>query len=509
MQKQANFTLVSKNTRIWRLEADIPLVRIICTVMTRTRSVKTALLAGMTLTACVSAPPPPERPNFDLASDTFAAAPVQIFAAEPVTIAWWERFEDPVLTQLVQTALIENKDLAVAAANIETARASLNRQTLNQSYSTSANASGDVGRAARDGADVEVSGSGTLGASWEFDAYGGIAAQIESAARQVEVFEEVRRDLAVTVAAETALAYVDYRGNQVRLDVAQTNAALQSDSVELLNALFENGRATRLDVERAEAQYRTTLASLPLLEINIRSAAIRLAVLTGRTDFETATWLDAPAPSVSVIPAPPASLNIGAPEALIRRRPDIRAAEADIARLLALGDVERARLFPTLTFNANILALFTEDNTSAESFGFGIGPALSWEGPDLRRVRADIEIADAQTRAAYADYESAVVAALGEVETALVSYAQEQSRQPDLMAASASAERALELAQLRFEEGLDDFFDVIDAQRTLLDAQDRLESNRLATTRQAISTYRALGGIWQDDELAQTLSESE
>jgi len=321
------------------------------------RFVPIAVSAGLTLTACVSAPAPPARPDFTVAADSYSEGREQIVPVAVVSAEWWTQFDDPVLTQLIELALAENKDLAVAAANIETARARLNRQTLNESFSTSANASGDVGRAAREGADVEVSGNASLGASWEFDAYGGIAAQIEGAARQVEAFEEVRRDVAVTVAAETALAYVDYRGNQVRLDVARSNASLQSDSVDLLNALFENGRATRLDVERAEAQYRTTLASLPLLEINIRTAAIRLAVLTGRTEFDAAAWLDQTASGTAIIPVPPASLNIGAPQDLIRRRPDIRAAEADIARLLALGDVERARLFPTLTFNADLLAL--------------------------------------------------------------------------------------------------------------------------------------------------------
>ena len=424
-------------------------------------------------------------------------------------MTWWTGFADPLLDQLIAAALAENKDLAVAAANIETARATLARQTLDGSFSTSAAASAEISRAARDGADTELSGSGQIGASWEFDAFGGIAASIEGAVFQVEQLREIRRDVAVTVAAETALAYVDYRGNQVRLSVAQSNAELQGESVELLNVLFENGRATRLDVERAEAQYRTTLASLPLLEINIRSAAIRLAVLTGRTDFAPSDALAQQAGSEIVIPRPPIALGVGTPQDLIRRRPDIRAAEADIARRLALGEAERARLFPTLTFNADLLSLFTEDNSGIESFGFGIGPAIRWDGPDLRRVRGDIDIADAQTRAAFASYERTIVEALGEIELALVSYSEEQKRRPDLEAAANFAARALELARLRFDEGIDDFLDVIDAQRTLLDAQDRLESNRLATTRQAIATYRALGGIWQDEEIARAVPESE
>lgn len=437
----------------------------------------------------------------------FVSAVPVMTSADQTVMNWWSVFNDPHLSRLVESALDENNDLEVAAANIEAARAILDRQRLSRSSSTASSASAELGRGARAGADTELSASGQVGAAWEFDAFGGNSSAIRGAEFQVEQAREIRRDIAVIIAAETALAYVDYRGNQVRLAVAQSNAELQGESVGLLNVLFENGRATRLDLERAEAQYRTTLASLPLLEINIRSALIRLATLTGRVDMSDVMGEVETAPIA--IPSPPQSLDIGTPEELIRRRPDVRAAEAEIARRLALGEVERARLFPTLTFNANLLSLFTEDNNGGDSFGFGIGPAIRWDGPDLRRVNADISIADAETRAAYAAYEQTVVEAIGEVELALVAYVQEQARRDDLEAAAKAASRAVELARLRFDEGLDDFLDVIDAQRTLLDAQDRLESNRLATTRQAIATYRALGGIWQDEEFARAISEQE
>lgn len=471
------------------------------------------LLAAISIAAipaaCISAPDAPSRPDFDIANESFATSDADIFARTSVNADWWTRFNDPVMTTLIEAALAENRDLRVAAANIETARAILNRQMLDQSFSTSGTANVELGRAARDGADIEVSGAGASAATWEFDTFGRLSSAVSSRQIRVEQLEDVRRDVAVTVASETALAYLDYRGGQVRLSVARSNADLQGDSVDLVRLLFENGRATRLDLERAEAQYRTTLASLPSLENNIRTAAIRLGVLTGRSDPGQNQWLEDGTPGDPAIPSPPSSLNVGTPEELIRRRPDIRAAEAEIARSLALGDVERARLFPTLTFSADILSLFTEDNASAESFGFGIGPAIRWDGPDLRRVRADIEIADSETRAAFAAYERTVVEALGEVEIALVSYSNERARLNDLEAAASAAEQALVLAQLRFDEGLDDFLDVIDAQRTRLDAQDRLEINRLATTRQAISTYRALGGIWQNELAAQPVLESE
>lgn len=306
------------------------------------------------------------------------------------------------------------------------------------------------------------------------------------------------------MAANTALAYAELRGSQVRLTVARSNAELQGDSLALLRTLFENGRATRLDLERAESQFRTTLASVPQIEARMRIAAANLVTLTGQTSLSEIPLVERALAAPGAIPGPPNVLAVETPVALIRRRPDVRAAEAEIAQLLALGEADRARLFPTLTFNANLLSLFNETNDIGDSFGFGIGPAIRWEGPDLRRVRADIDVSDARTRRAIENYERIVVEALGEVETALIGYAFERARRADLEAAAASAERATSLARLRFEEGVDDFLDVIDAQRAQLDAQDRLEISRLETTRQAIFAYRALGGIWSAEQINET-----
>lgn len=424
-----------------------------------------------------------------------------LFGPREAGTDWWTGFDDPVLTALIEDALAQNRDLAVARANISVARALLRSQTLERGSSTQTAGGLDLGRAPRDGADFTVTGNAQLGASWEYDAFGRIASQIESARFDVLTAEEARRDIAVIIAAETALAYADLRGNQTRLGVASANAELQKDSLDLLQTLLENGRATRLDIERAEAQYRTTLASLPQLEAGVRIAAARLVTLTGDAGLDNSPLIRSALETRAATPRPPDQLAIGTPEALIRRRPDIRFAESEIASLLALGEVERTRLFPTLTFNANLLSLFSDDNDLTESFGFGIGPAIRWDGPDLRRVRAGIDVSDARTKAAFARYERVVIDALGEVEVALIGYAQERARRADLEAASASAARAVSLARLRFEEGLDDFLDVIDAQRTLLDTQDRLEISRLATTRQAIAAYRALGGIWTSEML--------
>lgn len=458
------------------------------------------LALSLSLIGCASIEVP-SAPAPQAVERVQAAAPVQYFnqsgQALPLPLDWWQGFNDPALTALVEQALQANRELDVARASIDIARAQLEREQLSNSYQTQSNNTTRIGRASAPNADVRATIASALGASWEIDAFGRIENAIKSAELNVEAAEQARRDVAVIVAAQTALAYTDLRGAQRRLEVAQSNAQTQAQSLELLRVLLANGRATELDLSRAEAQYRTTLANQPAFQAIIDGAISRLAVLTGTQASNPGPQLLALRAQSGPIPMIVPGVAIGAPQDLLRRRPDIRAAETQIARLLTLGEVERARLFPTITVNADISSLFSNANRldQLSSFGFGFGPSISWEGPDLRRVRADIDIADAQTQRAYSVYEQTVLQALADIELALSNGINERQRQQDLILAANAAREARELAQLRFEEGLDDFLDVLEAQRTVLETEDRLAENRLQTTRLAILTYRELGGI--------------
>jgi len=316
-------------------------------------------------------------------------------AVLPLPSDWWDGFNDPIMSGLIEQALGANKQIAIAAANIDIARRGLSRSRLDQSYN--------------------------------------------------------------------------------------------------------NGRATELDVNRAEAQYRTTLAGLPRFEAVIDAALSRIAVLTGSNASAPAANVLSLKTTAGPIPSLQSRAAIGSPSDAIRRRPDIRAAEIEIARRLALSDIERARLFPVITLSANARTIINSglgsQNSTGIGLGLGFGPAISWEGPDLRRVRADIDIADAQTSRAYSVYEQTVLQALSDIETALSNHSNELARRDDLLRAVDAARGALELAQLRFEEGLDDFLDVLDAQRTVLETEDRLAESRLQATLLAVQTYRELGGL--------------
>lgn len=465
------------------------------------------VLCGMLLVGCVAIPEAPERPALVM-PDAFSIDQ-DIMSADASATAWWEQFNDPVLSAMIAEALKRNTSLDIARANVETARALLAARRLDGTGDFLSTGDVSLGRATGNNRDVEFSGRGNLGFQWEYDAFDRIAALIRSAELDVTAAEQAERDVAVIIAAETAQSYVDFRGAQIRLDVAQRNAALQNESLDLLKVLFENGRATRLDIERAESQYRTTLAALRQLEASLRVSTARLATLTAYPSASVSPLIAEAASVDMAVPELAATLNVDTPEALIRRRADVRAVEAEIGSLLSLGEAERARLFPTITFNADVFALLNDANDFGDSFGFGLGPAIRWEGPDLRRVRADIAIADARTQAAFARYEDTIITALGEVEVALAEYVQAYVQRGDLEAAARSAARAEALARVRFSEGVDDFLDVIDAQRTLLAAEDRLEQNRIETTKRAITTYRALGGVWLNEASEQVAETQE
>lgn len=454
-------------------------------------------VAAIVLAGCAAAPP-----NLSMPDVPVQGAYLNEAAGANLDVDWWKRFEDPTLTALIEQSLSANRSLEQAAANVRVAEALASGARLDRSYAASSSLDGEIGRTARPDQDVEVSVQGGLAASWEFDAFGRIEAQIAAAEFDVEAARQARRDLAVIVASETALNYMRLRGAQRRLAVARQNAETQAEGLHLLQTLFENGRATRLDLERAEAQYRTTLASVPRFEATVHSSRNALAALTGQAANAPSGILGDLVASVGDIPEHRGAIMAGSVEDLVRRRPDIRAAEAAIARQLALGDAARADLFPTITINANVLALFDDTNNigDVDSFGFGIGPSIRWAGPDLRRVRANIDVSDARTEAVIAQYEQTVLNALSEVETALSDYANELKRRDDLQSAAASARRALDLARLRFEEGLDDYLDVLDAQRTLLTAEDQLAESRLQSSSLAVGAYRALGGIEMQDE---------
>jgi len=477
-------------------------------VLSRPARLWCAALATLVAAGCANVPDAPvnSAPAIE-AGYAFRSLP----AGTAPSSDWWNGFDDPELKRLVETALKASPVLRGADASVAEAEALLRLALLTRSPSTSSAASATAERPVGGNDDFAASGSASLAATWELDAFGRLGAAIEAARFDEASARELRRDLAVSIASETALAYIDLRSAEARLAVAEANAAAQKDSLDLVRKLFENGRSNELDLNRADAQYRTTLASLPVFRASIADAGNRLAALTGNAATNPVLASPAAGTPSARIPSLTAPLSAGAPEDLLRRRPDVRLAEARIGSALSLGKAARANLFPRITFNADILGIVRDTGVAfnEDSIGLSIGPAISWAGPDLRRVYAQIDVNDARALGAAADYEAAVLDALAEAETALSNYLNERARRADLEAALISARRAYDLSRLRFEQGLDSSLDVLDAQRTLLNAEDGLAVNEAEIARRAVRAYRALGGIWTDEELAAFRAEQE
>ncbi len=464
-------------------------------------------LAASLIAACAGVPSAPLKanPSIETGAD-FLALPGDAAASA----TWWTGFDDPELQRLVETALRASPVLRGADYSVAETEALLRLALLGRSPSLSSSASGSADRFLSED-EFETTGNLNLAADWELDIFGRLGGAIAAARFDEAAARELRRDLAVSIASETALAYIDLRSGEARLAVARQNADAQKESLELVRTLFENGRSNELDLNRSETQYRTTLASLPAFEAAITAARSRLAALTGNSASLSVSPANVDPGRAGKIPSLTTPFAAGTPEQMLRRRPDVRVAEARIGSALALGRAARANLFPRVTVGANVLSLFSETGVafSDETVSLSFGPTISWAGPDLRRVYAQIDVNDARTLGAAADYEAAVLDALSETETALSAYVTERQRRADLDAALVSARRAYDLARLRYEEGLDSFLDVLDAQRTLLDAEDRLAVNEAEIARRAIRAYRTLGGIWTDEELAAFRAEQE
>jgi outer membrane protein, multidrug efflux system len=422
---------------------------------------------------------------------------------ESATARFWTLFDEPLLNHLMDAALTENKDVARARANLIASRAEA-RLTGYDAYPTVRTSGAfarrrlseheQPGTTRPDRGDDDVDAG--FDAVWELDFFGGVRRDIEAARAEAQAAQAQLHDVQVTVTAEVARNYFVLRGLQDQLEVATRNAVNQRITLDLTQTRLEAGRGTELDTARAETQLGTTLASIPPLRTRIATTAYRLSVLTGRLPDALTAELMKPTP----LPKLPQLDAIGSPEDLLRRRPDIRVAERSLAASTARVGVAVADLFPKVTFfgRAGYVASSIGKLGSSGSESYAFGPQISWAAFDLGRVRARIAVANAQTDAALAAYQATVLVALEETEDALTAFGGAQDRSDILSRASAASEKAARLARQRFEGGLTDFLDVLDAEREALSAQDSLAQSRTDTATAMVAIYKALGGGWEN-----------
>jgi len=410
---------------------------------------------------------------------------------------WWKVFGDPLLDDLMSQALNSNRSLAAAEARLKEARAARREQNWSFVPAPTAQASITSRRQSLGGTpgDMPVERSYDLyeagfDASWELDLFGRVRRGNQAARATLGAAVASRDDVRLSVIAEVARNYFELRGAQQQLVVAERNAANQRRALDLVQARLDAGRGTALDTARAEAQIETTLSQVPPLEAAVARARHRIAVLVGQQPGKLDA-LDALAP----IPSLPATIAMDDPGALMRRRPDLRVAERQLAATSARIGVATAELFPIITLNGSIgvQALnFDALGDSGNDFR-RFGPSLSWSFLDVGRVRQRIKAAGARHEEAFANYEQAVLLALEDVENALSDYSRQRRRQEHLAAAARASVLAADLAGQRFEGGISDFLAALDANRTAFEAEDLLAQSQTATATALIALYKALG----------------
>ena len=412
---------------------------------------------------------------------------------------WWRSFRDSQLETMVMQALEANTDLKIAMARVNEVRAlrgvanSARYPTVDQTNVIAAQRT--ILRTPNSAVAVEH-GLFQIGfdANWELDFFGGVRNSVKAATAEVIVAEESRRDVMVTLAAEVARNYIALRGLRRQLEVTRGNIETQRDTRDLTAVRAKAGLATELDVSRAEAQLASTEAAVPELEAEITNTSHRLGVLLGRTPGALVSQLERP----EAIPAVPVEVPVGLPAELLRRRPDIRRAEAGILVESARLGVARSELYPKF----ELTGLLGRSATSPGGLTLGLGNFF-FGGVGIRlpifnhgRIRANIKAQDARLDQAILIYEDTVRQSLAEVEDSLTSYQREREQRTKLEQAVASNRRAVELARELYTAGLSDFLSVLEAEKSLYASEDELARSQAVVSINLVAVYKALGGGW-------------
>ena len=459
-----------------------------------------AALSALLLSACATAGPdyrPPAQSAATAAAATgaFHSGTGTAFTQAEPPDRWWRLYADPRLDTLVEQALAANADLRQAGANVERAQAVLREAEAGRTIGTGVSAGATLARPSGTGYSLPGVASYDLGlaASYPLDLNGRIRRAIEASGADVEAAQAARDYVRVSVAAATARAYAQVCAANFSLAVNRRVVALQRDTLTATQRLARGGRGTSFDVSRAQAAVEASAAALPAFEAQRQNALYLLATLLGRppADYPPAVESCAALPSVGQ-PVP-----VGDGAALIRRRPDIRQAERAIAGDTARLGVAMADLYPQVSIGGSVgLSGPVKAIGGPTSFGFSLGPLLSWSFPNRPVVRARIAQADAQVRADLAGFDASVLEALRQAESALETYRRDAERAAALDRARDSAATSAAQAGRLFRFGRGDFLSLLDAQRSLASAEVSAASARTQLVQDQIAIFLALGGGW-------------
>lgn len=412
---------------------------------------------------------------------------------------WWQSLDDPILDRLIETALKQNLDLKSTQAKLRQARAKarIADAALYPSLSGSANA-----KRSESGNDANPSKSFSMGldASWELDIFGANRKASEGAMATISAQEATLGDTQVSLVAEVANTYVSLRTLQARHAVAQTNLASQQETRDLTRWRWQAGLASELDFIQAESTLAQTRAKLPALDAELENTRNQLAVLLGLQPAALASLLDdnGKLPDYNRVAA------IALPLDTLRQRPDIRAAERNLAAQAAEINIAEAARYPTLNLSGTVslqsgqLGQLLRADSLVNSLAAGLSAPIFNAG----RIRANIDVQNAVYEQLLASYEKTVLQALADMENALTALATTDIRRQELLTASQAAEAADGMARQRYASGLVDYATVLETQRTLLSVQDSLKSVEGERIKALIQLYKALGGGWSATDIS-------
>jgi multidrug efflux system outer membrane protein len=478
-----------------------------------------ALAAALLLGGCAAVGPDFKRPEVQSLAD-WSGGSLATLAAEQrgrpraQTEEWWRNFNDPVLDALVAEAQRVNPNVRTAGMRILEARAQL-AIAGSLLYPQQQQVSGTVlrtGTEASSGPDTVLTAySIGFGIGWEIDFWGKFRRSIEAA--DAGYFASIAQydDLQVLVAAQTASFYAAIRTLELRLTIAHENAALQKRSLEITERLFKHGSDSELDVQQAKSQYLSTLATIPQLEGSLRQTQNALSVLLARPP--------GPLPEMAAgrerIPQTVLAIVADMPAEMLRRRPDVRAAEMQLAAQSALIGVSVADLYPSIALLGSLGVASTSLPGAVRKFDWAIGPSLVWNVFDHGRLSNEVLVQDARFQQLYEQYQGTVLQAAREVDDGAVGFVANREQVPLLEESVKAAKRSLDIATIQYREGMAGFERVLDSQRALFNQQERLVNNLGNVAQSLITLYKAMGGGWQqarsrplvDDATRETMAE--
>jgi NodT family efflux transporter outer membrane factor (OMF) lipoprotein len=458
------------------------------------------LAAAALLTGCAVGPRYAAPVLPPAARGPFVSANAAIAADAALPPLWWRLYQDPVLDRLVARALTENQDLKVAAGNLAYAQGLLEEARAGRFPGTTLTAAGPTyGRSAAQalsGASASTGYAAAFTASYQIDLFGRIRRAIEAARANAEAVEAAEDVTRVTIAGQTAGAYANICGYGEQLDVARRSLALVQETYKLTAAQRDAGALSDFEVDREGVLLAQARAAIAPLEGQRRAALFSLAALIGVTPSQVPPEADA----CRTPPSLTRPLPVGDGAALLRRRPDLREAERQLAAATARIGVATADLYPTISLGGSVAAAASASGRAGGASGatYSVGPGLTWTVPNILVARARIHQAGGLASAALASFDGVVLRALKEAEGALSAYAAELDHHAALVEARRSADDALRLANIQLQAGSLSSLDLITTEQTAVAADQALAQSDQAVSADQVAVFQALGGGWED-----------